>query len=92
MFGHHDLHHEGGDQNARAEQKPANQSRIQPVEPIALIERGIQHREAGGGKEHAPAVGVAQRFAVDRLAWHAEADGDQHRQRKKRALAEDPVP
>ncbi len=40
------LHDEGGEQEPSAEQQPADQSRIQPVEPVALVQRGVEQAES----------------------------------------------
>ena len=54
VLGNQDLQHEGSDQHEAAEQQPAHQTRIQPVQPVALVERGIEHREAHSGVRTSP--------------------------------------
>jgi hypothetical protein len=65
---------------------------VQPVQPVALVERGVEHREAGAGVEHPPGIDTVQQFAVDRGFRHSEVDADDHRDRENGVLPKDPAP
>ena len=49
----------GDEQRAAGEQQRHHRARLQPVQTIALIEAGIDHRDRGAEQQHAAPVGVA---------------------------------
>ncbi len=85
------------DEKADAQHAPAKQQRhhragFQPVEAVALIEAGIDHRDAGTEQQHAAPVGILKQGAVDRLARRSEIDHQSHQRRHHDALPVQPLP
>ena len=67
VFGAGLVHHKGDDEQPAAEQKAGHHPGIEPVEPVALIEAGIDEAEADPRIDDAGPIGPTQQFAVDRL-------------------------
>ncbi|CKZ10390.1 Uncharacterised protein [Mycobacterium tuberculosis] len=63
-------HHQ---KNAAAEQRH-NGSGIEPVQPVALIEAGIDHGNAGSEQQHAAPVRGFEQLPVDRVARGTEVN------------------
>ena len=83
---------ERNEQHAAAEQQRDHRARSQPVQPIALIEAGINHRDGRAEQQHAAPVGIAQQLAIDRLPRRAEIDHQSHQRRDDHALPVQPLP
>lgn len=64
----------------------------QPVQPVALVEPGIDHRDRGAEQQHAAPIGVAQQRAVHRLARCAQIDHQAHQRRDHDTLPVQPLP
>ena len=82
----------GDEQRAAGEQQRHHRARLQPVQTIALIEAGIDHRDGGAEQQHAAPVGVPQQVAVDRFVGRAEIDHQAHQRRDHHALPIQPLP
>ena len=83
---------EGDEQHAAAKQQRHHRARFQPVQAIALVEAGIDHRDRGAEQQHAAPVGVPNQFAIDRLTRRAEIDHQPHQRRDHDALPIQPLP
>src|SRR5580704_18832292 len=62
---------EDNERKSTAKQQRIDQSRVQPVEPITLIEAGTEQAETDTGVEHAGPIRGLQERAVHRLVRHA---------------------
>jgi hypothetical protein len=63
-----------GEQPAR-EQQAGHHPGIEPIEPIALIEAGIEEAETDPCVDNAGPIGSVQQVAVDRPARHRDGGG-----------------
>ena len=86
------IDHEANEQHAAADQQRHHGARLQPVQPVALVETGIDHRNRDAEQQHAAPVGVAQQVSIDRFAGGAEIDHQAHQRRDQHALPIDPLP
>ena len=89
---HHLIDEEDDDQQAASDQQRSNRARLQPVEAIALIEAGINHRNPGAEQQNAAPVGVPEHLPVDRFWWRPEIDHQPHQRRENHALPVQPLP
>ena len=78
------------EQQAAGQQQAPHHSRVQPVEPIALIEGGIDQGEPAPTRDEAEYIGWRPRR--DRLAGNAAMQAQRHDQRERHVLPEDPPP
>src|SRR3984957_16895657 len=83
---------EDNEHESAAKQQRVDQPRVQPVEPIALIEPGIEHAETDTGVEYAGPIRALEEFAVYRLARHAEDNADKHQRTEQSRIPKYPVP
>jgi hypothetical protein len=51
---------------------------IEPIEPITLVEPGIDHAEPYPDEGDPTPVGLAQQGAIEPLAWHRVPDERSH--------------
>src|SRR4029077_810896 len=86
------MYNEGYEQQNPAEQQCIDQSGIEPVEPVALVESGIKQAEADTGIEYSCPIRVLQELAVDGLTSHAEMNTDEHQRRQQCGIPEYPLP
>ena len=92
VFGAGLVHQKGDDEHAAGKQEPGHHPGIEPVEPVALIEAGIDEAEADTRIDDAGPIGPPQQIAVDRPVRHRDGGEQHHHRRQRRVLPEDPFP
>ena len=80
------------EQHGAAAEQRHHGAGLQPVEPVALVEPGIDHRNRAAEQQHAAPIGVAQQRAVDRLGGGAEIHHQRHQRRQHDTLPIQPLP
>ena len=60
------------EQESAAKQQRVDQSGVEPIEPVALVESSIEQAEARAGIEHSRPVRGPQKHAIHRLGRHAK--------------------
>ncbi len=85
------VHDEGDHQQQPRRQEAADQARIEPVQAIALVQGGIDQRQADAAGGQAEAIGLGD-DGNRRVRLGAPLETDEHTQGQGHVLPEDPAP
>ena len=85
-------HDEGEREQSARQQKAIDETVVDPVEAVALVEAGVKQGETEPGIGEPRPVEVAQQRRVDLLARHSVPDAGEHDRQRHAILPFDPPP
>jgi hypothetical protein len=65
---------------------------FEPIQPVALIEAGVDQGKAGAQEQHASPIGVGEQLAIDAFAGRAQPYQQRHEHGDHRVLPIEPLP